>query len=191
MCSYTRKLDRHKRDSAWREKENKRKAALSRKRYQDPILRDKEIKRTVTWAANRRQSDPEYRKKERERQVIYERKRRQYDLIYRIKRCLRNRLYYAIKNGYKSGSAVQDLGCSIDAFKEYIAAKFEPWMTWDNWTKDTWHLDHIVPLAAFDLTDPEQLRRAFHYTNYQPLKASINVGPKRDKLDWVPSPNLS
>jgi hypothetical protein len=85
------------------------------------------------------------------------------------------------KPGKKAGSATKDLGCSIEFFKEYIASKFEPWMTWENRGIDTWHLDHIIPLASFDLTDREQFKRAAHYTNHQPLKAEDNRN-KRDRI---------
>ena len=37
---------------------------------------------------------------------------------------LRSRLRIAIKNNYKYGSAVRDLGCSIEEFKIYIEQKF-------------------------------------------------------------------
>jgi hypothetical protein len=38
-----------------------------------------------------------------------------------------------------------------------------------------WHIDHITPCTAFDLTDPEQQKKCFHYTNLQPLWASDNI----------------
>jgi hypothetical protein len=48
-------------------------------------------------------------------------------------------------------------------------------MTWDNWTTDGWHIDHIKPLASsFDLTDRKQFLEACHYTNLQPLWAKDN-----------------
>jgi len=48
-------------------------------------------------------------------------------------------------------------------------------MSWDNWTKDGWHIDHIIPLAAFDLTDREQVKQACHYTNLRPMWAEENL----------------
>lgn len=101
----------------------------------------------------------------------YKRTRIQEDINFKLADHLRNRLYYAIKNNQKVGSAVRDLGCTIDFLKQYIESKFLPGMTWDNWGRgsDKWHLDHIKPLASFDLTDSIQFKQAVHYTNLQPL----------------------
>lgn len=38
-----------------------------------------------------------------------------------------------------------------------------------------WHLDHIVPLYKFDLTDHKQFLKANHYTNLQPLWGKCNL----------------
>jgi hypothetical protein len=93
----------------------------------------------------------------------------------RLKINLRKRLTEAVKHNHKSGSAVKDLGCSIAEFKIYIESKFQVGMTWDNWSRDGWHIDHIKPLASFDLTDLDQLKSACHYTNLQPLWAIDNL----------------
>jgi hypothetical protein len=61
----------------------------------------------------------------------------------------------ALKNNSKRGSAVKDLGCSIEELKIYLESKFLPGMSWDNWSPDGWHIDHIKPLSKFDLTDRE------------------------------------
>lgn len=72
---------------------------------------------------------------------------------------------------------MRDLGCTIEELKAHLESLFKPGMTWDNWghTGDVWHLDHIIPLASFDLTDPEQVKLACHYTNLQPLWATENL----------------
>ena len=70
-----------------------------------------------------------------------------------------------------SSKAARLLGCTIPEYRAYLESKFKPGMTWENWGKsrERWHIDHIVPLSSFDLTDPEQLARCYHYTNTQPL----------------------
>lgn len=47
-------------------------------------------------------------------------------------------------------------------------------MTWKNHGL-VWHIDHIKPCAKFDLTDSEQQRACFHYTNLQALPVLENL----------------
>lgn len=109
-----------------------------------------------------------YRERVKERYAEYERKRIK-DPHRKLATSLRIRLYQALKKGYKSGSAVRDLGCSVEDFRKYLESKFQPGMTWDNYGKKGWQIDHIIPLASFNLEDREQLLKACHYTNLQPL----------------------
>jgi hypothetical protein len=48
-------------------------------------------------------------------------------------------------------------------------------MTWNNNTGNGWHIDHIIPCAAFDLTKSEEQKKCFHYTNLRPMWASENI----------------
>ncbi|SRR6266404_4681808 len=86
----------------------------------------------------------------------------------------RTRILQVLKGKYKSAHTVELLGCSIEDLKIHIEAKFTQGMTWDNQGK-SWHLDHIQPCASFDLSDPEQQRTCFHYTNLQPLGKKENM----------------
>jgi hypothetical protein len=95
------------------------------------------------------------------------------DTQFRLASMLRARLSSAIRNKQKTGSAVRDLGCSIKELMLHIEAKFDSGMTWENQGK--WHLDHIIPLSAFDLSVREQFLSACHYTNLQPLWAEDNL----------------
>ena len=56
-------------------------------------------------------------------------------------------------------------------------------MTWKNYGRNGWHIDHILPCSSFDLTDPEQRRKCFHYTNLQPLWEIDNIR-KSDKVPY-------
>jgi len=77
----------------------------------------------------------------------------------------------AIKQQLKGGSAVRDLGCTIPQLKMYLEANFKPGMSWENYGygKGKWNIDHIRPLASFDLTNHQHVREACWFGNLQPL----------------------
>jgi hypothetical protein len=62
----------------------------------------------------------------------------------------------------------------------HLEAQFRDGMSWDNYGRYGWHIDHIIPCSSFDLTDTDQQRKCFHYTNLQPLWAHENLskGPR-------------
>ena len=111
----------------------------------------------------------------------YEKHRRKTDTNHKLTSYLRSRGNRAIKNNQKAGSFVQDLGCSIPELKLYLESLFKPGMTWDNWSLTGWHIDHIIPLSSFDLSNRKEFLVACHYTNLQPLWAEENM-EKRDKI---------
>lgn len=100
-----------------------------------------------------------------------EQKRLKSNTDFKIKKRLRIRLHSALKNGQKKGSAVSDLGCSVQHLKLHLELFWDEGMSWLNYGfgKGKWNIDHIKPLASFDLTDRSQLLQAVHYTNLQPL----------------------
>lgn len=65
------------------------------------------------------------------------------------------------------------IGCTWAFFTSWIESKFTKKMKWDNYGH-YWHIDHIEPLAAFDVYNNEHMLRAWHYTNLRPLSAKEN-----------------
>ena len=59
--------------------------------------------------------------------------------------------------------------------KEHLEKQFKEGMSWENYGFYGWHIDHILPLSSFDLTKAEEQKKAFHYTNLQPLSAKENL----------------
>ena len=123
----------------------------------------------------------EYNKNHKEETNKRHNNRKKTDINYKLACNLRSRLNVAIKNNQKSGSAVDDLGCSIPRLRIYLESKFQPGMTWDNWKHSGWHIDHIIPLSSFNLENREELLKAVNYINLQPLWAKDNLS-KGDKL---------
>jgi hypothetical protein len=111
----------------------------------------------------------------RERSNLYRVDRRKTNPEYKIRYYLRSRLYKVIKGNKKVGSFIEDLGCSLALLREHLEKKFQPGMSWENYGLYGWHIDHIIPLVSFDLTDREQFLRACHFSNLQPLWASDNL----------------
>jgi hypothetical protein len=115
--------------------------------------------------------------KQKNKHIIHEKIKRklQTDLNFKLAWKLRIRLNKAINNNQKSGSAIRDLGCTIQELKSYLESKFQLGMSWDNWSLHGWHIDHIEPLCSFDLSDREQFLKACHYSNLQPMWAEDNL----------------
>jgi hypothetical protein len=105
--------------------------------------------------------------------ALWESNRKKTDKTYRIIHSIRNRIRIAIKKNVKHGKSLELLGCSINFLKSFLSKKFKPNMTWNNWGK--WHIDHIKPCASFDLSNPEEQKKCFHYSNLQPLWAKENL----------------
>lgn len=86
----------------------------------------------------------------------------------------RRRIRAALKGQDKSARTLALLGIDGAGFMQYLESKFKKGMTRDNYGK-VWHVDHIIPLALFDLSKPAEQRVAFHFTNCQPLFAEENL----------------
>jgi hypothetical protein len=97
-----------------------------------------------------------------------------------IRHSLRTRFVRAVTQEYKNSSCIHMLGCSIEEFRQYLESKFQEGMSWENYGQFGWHIDHIMPCAAFDLTKEEEQKKCFHYSNMQPLWWKDNL-EKSDK----------
>lgn len=120
-----------------------------------------------------------YRKKPESKQKIRDKdkRKRKIDPEYRLKSVLRGRVYKALKGLTKVSGTIDLLGCDVGHLKSWLESRFLSGMSWENHSigEGKWHIDHIRPCASFDLTDPEQQKVCFHYTNLQPLWAVDNL----------------
>jgi len=116
------------------------------------------------------------RNKDKMRRYIREwcRQKRKNDVGYRILYSLRERVRGALAGLRKSARTMELVGCSIEQLKHHLESMFVGGMSWENYGKHGWHIDHIKPCCSFDLTKEEEQRRCFHFTNLQPLWAHDN-----------------
>lgn len=102
---------------------------------------------------------------------------------------LRGRIREILKkeNIKKSNQTFNLVGCSLEQLKHRLEKQFAEGMSWENYGE--WHIDHIKPLSLFNLIKEEEQRKAFHYTNLQPLWARDNLS-KGNKCCENKSKNL-
>ena len=107
--------------------------------------------------------------------VNYRRIRLAEDPLFRLIHNMRTRVNHAIKanSGEKAEKTMELLGCSVQHVRDHLESQFTEGMTWE--TQGEWHVDHIRPCASFDLEDPEEQKKCFHWTNLQPLWALDNL----------------
>ncbi len=72
------------------------------------------------------------------------------------------------------------LGCPLETFANHLEKQFTSNMNWENYGQ-YWHIDHIVPCAAFDLFDLNAQYKCFSYKNCRPLEKTINLS-KSDSI---------
>ena len=104
------------------------------------------------------------------------------DPHFRTKHITSSRIHEALKTYQilKKDRTIEYLGCSIGEYCEYLESKFDDKMNWNN-QGTYWHIDHIKPIASFNLNNEDELYSCFHYTNTQPMEALENR-LKSDKI---------
>ena len=105
--------------------------------------------------------------------VKYRRDRLKNNPAFRVVHNLRHRVHDVIVHGYRSATTMDLIGCSPEELKTHIEKQFKSGMSWENYGK--WHIDHIMPCAAFNLMNPKEQRQCFGFKNLQPLWANENM----------------
>lgn len=114
----------------------------------------------------------------------------------RIIRALRNRIRARLKKLLRSRKHITPMRASeAAAVKAHIERQFQRGMSWENWGHKAdergrvWHIDHIIPLCKFDLTKPEEIARANHWSNLRPMWSEDNLR-KGGRTPQNPQPEL-
>ncbi len=69
---------------------------------------------------------------------------------------------------------------SDSQLKSHLEKQFRDGMSWDNYGE--WHIDHKIPVSAFNLMCDEDIKRCWSLKNLQPLFADENIR-KSNKMD--------
>ena len=163
----------------WTKEKIRRDQSKSAKKQWKRVTREKRDKINARIRESR--ANDEARAKRRE----YRRRRIEENPMLKVEGALRTRLVKFIRGKNKSGIR-NLLGCSWLQFRRHLESQFTKGITWENYGTH-WHIDHIIPCAAFDHSNPAQLRQCWHFTNLRPLEANKNMS-KGAKIE---APQLS
>jgi hypothetical protein len=117
----------------------------------------------------------------------YERRTRRDDYRVKLISLVRSRVATALKAVRDSGKvpasrgAWRLVGCTLADLVVHLESQFDQGMSWANFGRGGWHVDHIYPVARADLTDKAQLLAAFNWRNCRPAWEVDNL-QKSDKV---------
>lgn len=137
------------------------------------------------WTEYRRersQKDKDYRRANRDKvntwnRTRYNRSKESQSDVYtqrRIKENIARRLRLLL-NGQKSQPTTELIGCSIDEFKKHLESTWSEGMSWENYGIRGWHIDHVIPCAAFNQDDENERRACWNWRNLRALWGDENL----------------
>jgi tRNA-binding EMAP/Myf-like protein len=81
----------------------------------------------------------------------------------------------AIRTGGSSGKVEVVCGYAVADLVKHLERQFIGGMCWQAFMNGEIHIDHIIPQAAFDLSDLDETRKCWAMSNLQPLWAADNI----------------
>ena len=186
--SYEKNKTEINQDNKNRYEKNKEKYNITKKEYHT-INKEKHNLQSKDWRENNKERNKELKKiwyeKNKNLRPDKIKQRKKEDPLFKLRTAISSRIRNGIKSqGFQKNFKTKEiLGCTYEEFKLLLEAKFESWMTWDNYGKYNgelnfgWDLDHIIPIHT--ATTEVEVIKLNHFTNFQPLCSKINRDIKR------------
>lgn len=148
--------------------------------------RNKELKKKTNKAWRESKEGKAYIKIYRElykpRRNENNKERLKNDPMYKISQNVRCRIYDQLKqNGQRRTKKIKYLGTSGYFYHKWLESQFDDNMNWNNYGS-YWVLDHVKPVASYDLTIEQQIYECFDWKNTRPFEKGEN-GSKGDTVD--------
>jgi hypothetical protein len=101
----------------------------------------------------------------------------------KIKHSILSGIRRSMKKGTQGRRWEKLVGYTFIQLKKHLEKQFQPGMTWENYGRNGWHIDHILPISKFNFekeTD-EDFKRCWNLKNLQPLWEKENI-QKHNKI---------
>lgn len=156
-----------RRAKQWKLANRERKKQLNRESAERCRARDPEKARAKEREWYRRNPDKVKAKVQRQRATPGQ----------RLNEAMSHGVWRCLRKGKESRSWTKLVPWTPEQLMEHLERQFKPGMTWDNYGRRGWHVDHIRPLASFTFTTSEDdaFKQAWALDNLQPLWETENL----------------
>lgn len=158
---------------AWAENNPEKKREYRKKYYADN--KDSEKANSDRWRVNNPERWKEIAKKTNEKQLSTPKGK--------LIKTMRNTIWRGLSDGGKAGKRTfEALGYTVEELKYHLEKQFLQGMTWENYGRGGWVVDHKIPLSVhnFSTVDDIDFGRAWSLSNLQPMweRENISKGAK-------------
>lgn len=101
--------------------------------------------------------------------------KRSKDIFYRVMNSFRTLIRRALNGKKRIISYDIYLGCTCEFYFKYLEKQFIKGMTWENYGRLGWVVDHKKPRNLFDFSKANELLECFNFRNAQPLWNKDNI----------------
>ncbi len=117
-----------------------------------------------------------WHQRNKERTAAYVRQRCRANPVLRLSKAISLGMWASLR-ARKAGRHWEGLvGYTLAELMHHLEAQFQPGMTWENYGREGWTIDHVKPQAAFHYQSPDDpgFRECWALSNLQPLWAADN-----------------
>ena len=105
------------------------------------------------------------------------------DPLYKMIKNNRARIHNILNSNSKTNNIIKLLGCNKQFFNQWIKFNLRYDMSYEEF-KEAYHIDHVVALANFDLSIPENEFIAYNWQNCAPLLKHKNLTKGARRNIW-------
>tara|TARA_R110000787_G_scaffold92131_1_gene193952 strand:+ start:16 stop:552 length:537 start_codon:yes stop_codon:yes gene_type:complete len=125
----------------------------------------------------RRAKNPEKTSKQNKKDLKTFRIKNRNNPIYKMQQNMRSAMSAALAGKRKSQSTMNIIGCTVEELFEHLESclSWESWMTRENYGKNGWDVDHIIPISKWSENCPLQFALCWDKSNLQPMEHIANI----------------
>lgn len=104
---------------------------------------------------------------------------------YRLRKQMHDGFYRSLSDTMSSQNSWEYyVPYTVEDLRAHLESQFEPGMSWSNYGRGGWHIDHIRPVSSFEFTNVNDadFQRCWALSNLQPLWEAENLS-KSDAWD--------